>query len=266
MGYQAFLDKVADHPILTAQQERDLARRAQAGDQAAKERLVSCNVRLVLAIMQHFRNRGLGMPELLQEGIIGLHTAVEKFDPDLGYKFSTYATWWVRKGIQRGIANAGSDTIRLPTGVKQRRGEARSLMTKYPGITIEEVAELMEQPVDLIREALAAAEVVASTDQVAYHTHPEDGGPSLSDQTADPNADDPHESVQDNVPLNLGASLDVLTEDEREVISLRFGLNETEPHSISEISELLDKPVHAIQATQRRALTRLRSALLEAAE
>lgn len=259
-GFQEFLNRAARHPILTAQEERDLSRRAKAGDARARERMVECNLRLVLSIAQRFRGRGLQPADLVQEGIVGLHIAADKFDPDLGFKFSTYATWWVRKAIQRGLAQAGAETIRVPPGVRQRRAKARQLMRQHPDWPLERVAEKMEEPVDLVREALDAAEVVASMNAEAWHG---EGGEPLGERLADPHAEDPHESASDPVDPRLAGAVASLPELERRVIELRFGMDGAPARSVGEIAEEIGKPPHAVQAAQRRALASLRRELVE---
>jgi len=258
-GFQSFLDRAANHPLLTAQEERDLARRILDGDKQARERLIECNIRLVLAMVQKFRGRGLPLPDLVQEGIIGLHTAADKFDATKGWRFSTYATWWVRKTIQQGLAGAGAETIRLPPGVRQRRGRARSLMRENPTWTIEQVAAKMEEPADLVLESLRAAEVVASMDQDSWN---EDGsGSSLGERLGDPDADDPHVEVTDPVPAGLAEAVANLAEPEQTVIRLRFGLGGGRPQAVNDIAESMGKPPHYVQAAQRRGLNALRSVM-----
>jgi len=259
-GFALFLQKAADHPLLTAQEERDLIRAYRAGDRRALERLVSCNLRLVLSIARGFRGRGLEMSDLVQEGVLGLHTAAEKFNPDLGFKFSTYATWWVRKCIQRGVAHAGADTIRLPAGVRQRRGRARAILRKNTYMTIEEVAAEMGEPVELVRDALRAPEVVTTMDGEAWE---EDGpgGATLSERLADPGADDPFNMVVDEPTSELTDAVADLPEVQRTVIELRFGLTGQEPMTVGAIAVLIGRPQHFVQSTQAKALKALREIL-----
>ena len=260
-GFQRFLDRASSHPLLSAREERELAYRIQKGDRRAKQRLVECNIRLVLSIAQHFQNRGLAKPDLIQEGIIGLHTAAEKFKPELGYKFSTYATWWVRKSMQQGLASAGADTIRLPPAVRQRRGLARSILSKDPGLTLQEVADKMEITVESLLEALRAAEVVVSVDE-----HLGDGdSATVLDTISDPHTDDPFDVVRDDFdnPFLLQV-VDELPRLQRSVVRLRFGLIPGRPPmSIAAIASQMHKPTHTIQLAQRRALDKLKARLKE---
>lgn len=253
-GLQQFLAKAGNHRILTRTEEYETARRARAGDGAARDKLIEHNIRLVLSIAQHFRNRGLGAADLISEGIIGLHIAVDKFDPELGYRFTTYATWWVRKALQRGVAAAGADTIRLPPGVRQRRGKALAYLSSHPNADLNELASALEEEASLIAEALGAASVVASI-------HDSGGEPSgISESYADPNADDPA-AVADVIGADLAEALETLDDFDRHVIEFRFGLF-GEALAVSEISKRLGKPEHVVQAAQRRALASLRTGIL----
>jgi RNA polymerase nonessential primary-like sigma factor len=260
-GFQLFLNQAADHPLLTGQQERDLSRAAKAGDKRALERLVSCNYRLVLSIARSFQNRGLGMADLVQEGVVGLHIAADKFNPDLGYKFSTYATWWVRKSIQRGLANCGADTIRLPAGLRQRRGRARAVLRKNSSMTIEEVAAELDEPVELVRQAMEAPEVVASMDADQRTTRAHEDGDSLWSILGDPHADDPYDLTVDDVPAGLAQAVADLPELQRHILELRFGLGGNKPLTIRVIAEHLGRPQHYVQSAQATALRTLRAAL-----
>ena len=253
--FQAFLDEASAHPILGAVEERRLSRAARGGDGRARQRLIECNFRLALSISMAYRNRGLDLPDLIQEGVIGLHTAADKFDPDRGVKFSTYATWWVRKSIQQGIAASGSGTIRLPPGVRQRRGRAMAILRENPSWDLARVAKDMGEDETLIREALDAAEVVASMDG-PWETSDEDDG--LSDRIADPNASNPYDQVRDGTAPGLAAAVALLPEPERSVVELRFGLRGGNPATIAEIAAKLKKPDHFVQSAQRRGLAKLR--------
>lgn len=249
-GLQEYLSRVGNHRILTRTEEYETSRRARAGDDAAREKLIRHNLRLVLSIAQHFRGRGLEPADLISEGVLGLHTAVDKFDPELGYRFTTYATWWVRKALQRGVAAAGADTIRLPPQVRQRRGKALAYLSNHPNASIDEVALALEEEPYLIIEALGAASVVAS-----IHESGDDLN-SLSESYADPNADDP-QAVADVIGADLVDALETLPDFDRQVIELRFGLfGDALP--VSEIAQRLGKPDHVVQAAQRRALSALR--------
>lgn len=258
-GLQTFLDHTAYHRILSREEEAQLAKRMEKGDLGARDELMACNVRLVLSVARRYQGGGLGPSDLVQEGLLGLQKAAEKFDYRRGYKFSTYATWWVRKAIQQGLAGAGSDTIRLPPGVRQRRARARQWMAANPGRTLEECAFAIDDEPALVAEALAAAEVVTSLDEGPQGSDG-DWAP-LSDRVGDPDAPDPHEAVSDAIGPGLRDALDRLTDFDRRVVELRFGVGGGESMSVADIARELDRPVHAVQTAQRRALVQLRASL-----
>src|SRR4051812_17937652 len=164
-----FLNEVGRYPLLTAAQEVELAKRIEAGDQAAKDRMITSNLRLVVSIAKHYRGNGLSLLDLIQEGIIGLIRAVEKFEWQRGLKFSTYATWWIRQAVQRGIANKARD-IRLPVHVTEReqkiaRAERALLARNGHAPDDDAVAEAARLPVQQVREVREAARTVTSLDR-----------------------------------------------------------------------------------------------------
>src|SRR5436189_3271990 len=166
---QLFLNEAARWPLLTAEQEVELAKRIERGDVAAKERMINSNLRLVVSIAKRYQGHGLTLLDLIQEGIIGLIRAVEKFDWRKGYKFSTYATWWIRQAVQRGVANK-SRTIRIPVHIVEREqkiGRAeRELVTKLERApTDAEVARRAKLPIKQVREVRDAARAVTSLDR-----------------------------------------------------------------------------------------------------
>src|SRR2546421_5605485 len=186
---QLFLNEAGRYPLLTAQEEVELAKRIERGDKAAKDRMVISNLRLVVSIAKKYQGHGLSLLVLIQEGIIGLIRAVEKFDWRRGYKFSTYATWWIRQAVQRGVANK-SRTIRIPVHIVEREqkiGRAeRELLVKLERMpTDEEVAKKAKLNPKHVRETRAAARTVASLDK----TVGDDSGTSFGDLVAQASSD-----------------------------------------------------------------------------
>src|SRR5436853_1539965 len=192
---QLFLNEAGRYPLLTAPEEVELAKRIEQGDKAAKDKMINSNLRLVVSIAKKYQGHGLSLLDLIQEGIIGLIRAVEKFDWRRGYKFSTYATWWIRKAVQRGVANK-SRTIRIPVHIVEREqkiGRAtRELVAKLErDPTDEEVARVAKLPLKQVREVRQAARAVASLDKPVG----EDEGTRFGDLIATPGAG-PEEEVR----------------------------------------------------------------------
>src|SRR5579872_3862396 len=165
---QLFLNEAGRYPLLTAAEEVELAKRIERGDMAAKERMINCNLRLVVSIAKRYQTQGITLGDLVQEGVIGLIRATEKFDWRKGFKFSTYATWWIRQAVQRGVANKAR-TIRIPVHVVEReqkvsraRRELVAVLEREP--TPEEISKHSKLPLNHVHEVLEAARAVASTD------------------------------------------------------------------------------------------------------
>src|SRR6188508_2135351 len=181
---QLFMNEVGRHPLLTAKEEVELAKRIERGDREAKERMINSNLRLVVSIAKKYQGHGLSLLDLIQEGIIGLIRAAEKFDWRRGYKFSTYATWWIRQAVQRGVANKAS-TIRIPVHVVEReqkvaRARRELVATLERDPTPEEIAAHSKLPLNHVEEVMAAARAVASTDMPVG----DDGDASFGDLIA----------------------------------------------------------------------------------
>lgn len=254
-GLQTFLNVAAAHRLLSAREEQDLARRWHTGDDRARHELVECNIRLVISIARRFRGKGMPLADLIQEGIIGLDRASRKFDPDRGYKFSTYASWWIRQSIQRGL-HSNQELIRVPGAVSSRRADIRTKQRDNPNATLDEVAELLEiSPVQAHR-AVNVAEVTTSLDREIY-----DEGGSLLDQLPDPNATDPSEVI--TLSDELRFALSELPDVQRRVIELRFGFEDGQSHGLAEIAERLDIPQSVVRSSQRQALAFMRQLMNE---
>src|SRR5687767_7271242 len=220
---QLFLNEIGRHTLLTAAEEVALAKRIEKGDQAAKERMTNANLRLVVSIAKRYQGHGLPLLDLIQDGTIGLNRAVEKFDYRKGFKFSTYATWWIRQACQRAVANQ-SDTIRIPVHVQERRLKLRRAKQQLEVVhgrapTIEELAKATELKEHHVQEALDAVEASVSLNQTIG-----DGDGELGDLFADRTVEDPIEQADMSLEQErIRDALADLPERERVVLELRFG-------------------------------------------
>jgi RNA polymerase primary sigma factor len=255
---QLFLNEAGRYPLLTASEEVELAKRIEGGDPAAKERMINSNLRLVVSIAKKYQGHGLTLLDLIQEGIIGLIRAVEKFDWRRGYKFSTYATWWIRQAVQRGVANK-SRTIRIPVHIVEReqkiaRAERELVLQLERMPTDEEVAKKAKLNVKHVRETRSAARTVASLDK----TVGEDSDTKFGDLVAQA-AEDVAEEVQ--VALDESAlhhAINELPVREQEVIRMRYGLDEEmEPKSLEEIGRRMGITRERVRQIETQALSRL---------
>lgn len=252
-----FLQEVRRHPLLTRQEEVELAQRIERGDLRAKEQLVNSNLRLVISNARKYQGQELPLLDLIQEGILGLIRAAEKFDYRKGFKFSTYATFWIRESIQRAVANRAR-TIRIPVHIGQRErkiGRARRDLMARLGRepTDEEVAAEAELDLKAVRETRAAARVVTSLDRPVGEEEDTTLGTLL------PSSDlEPDEEVEISLRQDaLRAALDRLPEREREVVKLRYGINGDDPTPLSETGRRLGISSDAVRTIERRALKEL---------
>jgi RNA polymerase nonessential primary-like sigma factor len=260
-----YLREIGFSPLLTAQEEVYFARRAQKGEAAARKRMIESNLRLVVKIARRYMNRGLSLLDLIEEGNLGLIRAVEKFDPERGFRFSTYATWWIRQTIERGIMNQ-TRTIRLPVHVLKEiniyQRAARYLAQKLDHEpTPEEVASLLDKPVDDVKQMLGLTERVTSVDA------PLDDDPdrSLLDAIADDRTPDPEHLMQrEDLQMVIQEWLGELNDKQREVVERRFGLNNREIATLEEVGADIGVTRERVRQIQVEALKRLR-VLLEKA-
>lgn len=255
-GLTRFLEQTASHRLLKASEEQELSRRWHDGDDSARHELLMHNMRLVVSIARNFTGRGLEFGDLIQAGVIGLDRATRKFNPTLGYKFSTYASWWIRQAIQRAVSSDGK-TIRVPNQVSTRKLQIESALKDNPDLTLEELAVRLECTVPQLVRAMEVAEVVTSLDTDYQSTTDS----SLMDTLADPLAEDPFDAVQDNTE-HVKEALTNLNEIERQVVILKFGLENNREHTLQEISELLDLPLKVVQAAQREGFAILREIMV----
>ena len=255
---QLFLNEAGRWPLLSAEEEVELAKRIERGDKAAKERMINSNLRLVVSIAKRYQGHGLSLLDLIQEGIIGLIRAVEKFDWRRGFKFSTYATWWIRQAVQRGVANK-SRTIRIPVHIADREQRmARAERELAPRLgrqpTEEEIAEQAKLPLKQVREVREAARAITSLDRPLGD---EDAG-ALGDLIAGEQAP-PEEDVTVSLEQEaLHRAVAQLPDREREVVKLRYGLNgDRDPASLEAVGRELGLTRERVRQIEARALEQL---------
>jgi RNA polymerase primary sigma factor len=254
---QLFLADVGKHKLLTAAEEVQLAKRIERGDPVAKRLMIESNLRLVVSIAKGYRGLGVPFLDLIQEGTLGLNRAVEKFDWRRGFKFSTYATWWIRQSVQRAVANHAR-TIRVPVHVVERQQKlsraARRLEVELGReATKDELAEATGLPIQHVDEALGAAHASVSLNQ----TVGADDEGELGDLFADREAADPFDEAEESLRRqSVRRALDALPERERRILELRFGF-EGEPWTLEAIGHELDLTRERVRQLEGQALSRL---------
>lgn len=258
-----YLSEIGYSPLLTPEEEVYFARLAQRGDPQARARMIESNLRLVVKIARRYMNRGLALLDLIEEGNLGLIHAVEKFDPERGFRFSTYATWWIRQTIERAIMNQ-SRTIRLPIHVVKEinsylRVSGKLAQTLDHEPSPEEVASVLDKSADEVKRMLGLNERVASVDSPRGR---EDTDRSLLDTIPDENNTDPSDLLQDDdVRANVEHCLAQLSDKQREVVERRFGLHGHEVSTLEEVGNQIGVTRERVRQIQVEALKRLREIL-----
>jgi RNA polymerase primary sigma factor len=253
-----YVRQIGGGALLTREEERDLARRKDEGDEQAKRRLIESNLRLVMAITRNYTRANVPLLDLIQEGNLGLIRAVEKFDYKLGYKLSTYATWWIRQAITRALADQGR-TIRLPVHVADQvrrllraRRQLAQKLNREP--TVAEIARETQQSEERVRELLELVET-----PVSLETPVGDGESLYGDLIEDVNSLAPHEqSAEQARTRELAGALEQLNPRMRRVLSLRFGLDGEPPQTLEEVGTQLGITRERVRQLETRALRELR--------
>jgi RNA polymerase primary sigma factor len=255
---QLFLNEAMRHPLLTAAEEIELAKRIEKGDMAAKDRMINANLRLVVSVARKYQGQGLPLGDLIQEGMLGLIRAVEKFDWRKGFKFSTYGTLWIRQAIGRGLANSGR-TVRLPVHIAS---QARKIRDKERELgaelgrdpTNEELANAVELTVEEVRDIRAADQTPASLDRSVGD---DDSGTALGDLIADES-----DGIDVQVEQTFGEKtvqrvVSELPSPERDVLTLRFGIGGKDVTDLRETGRRLGLSGENVRKIENRALRRL---------
>jgi RNA polymerase nonessential primary-like sigma factor len=262
---QMYLGEIGFSPLLTAEEEVYFARLALKGDVKARKRMIESNLRLVVKIARRYINRGLPLLDLIEEGNLGLIRAVEKFDPERGFRFSTYATWWIRQTIERAIMNQ-TRTIRLPIHVVKELNvylkaarELTQALDHEP--TAEEIADLLDRPIEDVKKMLGLNECIVTSVEDPLGNNSDK---TLFDTLADDPSRDPANLLQDE---NLRESIDLwlteLTEKQRDVVVRRFGLYGHENSTLEEVGKQIGLTRERVRQIQVEALKRLREILEE---
>jgi RNA polymerase nonessential primary-like sigma factor len=259
---QLYLGEIGFSPLLTAEEEVYFARKALKGDEASRKRMIVSNLRLVVKIARRYNNRGLALLDLIEEGNLGLIRAVEKFDPERGFRFSTYATWWIRQTIERAIMNQ-TRTIRLPIHVVKELNvflrTARELSQKLDHEpTAEEIASELDRPIEEVSKMLRLNERITSVDTPIVG----DGDKALLDIIADDTENSPEENLQDSdIKQSIVRWLGDLNPKQREVLARRFGLLGYEPSTLEDVGAEIGLTRERVRQIQVEALRRLRDML-----
>ncbi|MBS3916993.1 MAG: RNA polymerase sigma factor RpoS [Sulfuritalea sp.] len=259
---QIYLNEIGANPLLTPEEELAFSRRVRQGDQSARQKMIEHNLRLVVNIAKHYLNRGMPLLDLVEEGNLGLIHALEKFDPERGFRFSTYATWWIRQNIERAIMNQ-SRIIRLPVHVVKELNSVLRAIRHLEAASaretgIEEIAQLLDKPVEEVRQVLALNEHVASLDA------PLEIDPSLSigESLADDAAETPEMQIQTAEVEHLVTEwIGLLGDKQRQVIEYRYGLNGCEVATLEELAVRLSLTRERVRQIQIEALAQLRRIL-----
>lgn len=265
---QSYLREIRRAPLLSADEEQATARRARAGDFEARQQMIEHNLRLVVSIAKHYAGRGLPLSDLIEEGNLGLMHATAKFEPERGFRFSTYASWWIRQSIERAIMHQAR-LIRLPVHVVRELNQvlrARRALEAAPArptdgertVRDEEVAAVLKRPVREIAQLLRLAEQPSSLDAPLER----DAGESMLDGVADEQAVDPLDRrLGHELQTLLAEGLSSLNEREREVLSGRFGLADREPETLEHLAERLGLTRERIRQIQQESLLKLKRRL-----
>jgi RNA polymerase nonessential primary-like sigma factor len=270
---QTYLREIRRAPLLTPQEEYETAVRARMGDFSARQAMIEHNLRLVVSIAKNYLGRGLPMPDLIEEGNLGLMHSISKFEPERGFRFSTYASWWIRQNIERAIMHQAR-LVRLPVHVvrelnqvlKARRAlETESGRNGVPDrpVRVEDVAAAVGRPVQEVSDLLRFSELPTSLDAPLERHATDNGAESMLDSVADDGAMDPMSlTLSNEVEQLLNTGLDELNDREREVLAGRYGLRDREPETLEVLAERLGLTRERIRQIQQEALLKLKRRML----
>jgi RNA polymerase primary sigma factor len=271
-GLQLYLRQINESPLLTADEEKALARRIiEHNDPAARERMVRSNLRLVVNIAKHYENRGLSLPDLIEEGNIGLLKAVEGFDPDNGSRFSTYASWWIKQAIKRALINSVQPIhipaymVEMMSKFKQAMRELEDVLGRLP--TTEELSEHLKMSVKKLKIIKKAVKAYHSPTQFTGGGGGRSGDEemSISDIVADTHNPTPDESVCGSDELRqLGELLDAFDERAAKILKLRYGLEGQDPMTLKQIGQHIGLTRERVRQIEHEALRKLRDVMLVA--
>lgn len=262
---QMYLDEIGEIDLLSVDEELQLAQAVVKGDEQARKRMIESNLRLVVKIARHYVSCGMDLSDLIEEGNLGLIIAVEKFKPEMGFRFSTYATWWIRHTVERAIMNQ-SRTVRIPIHIlRELRNYKRKSLELTKGLdhdpTRQELASMMAKPIDKIQKVLDLNQATVSLDNPLSG---EQNGSTFADQLEDESNVNPLTSVQDEnvrqLVMKLIAHLDL---QQQEVLLKRFGLDGSEGMSLEEVAKSMHMSREKVRQIQNNALRRLRNIMLE---
>ena len=254
-----YLKEINKVPLLTKEEENDLAAKAKAGDQAARQKIASANLRFVVNIAKKYRHSGMDMSDLISEGNVGLMTAIDKFDPQKGYRFISYAVWWIRQSILKAIYET-KDAIRLPLNrvnelVKIKKVKKSLRARKSEEEEIKEVAAQLNMERDTVRDLLAISQEMLSLDSSVQGSESEEA--VLGDFIEDTRYEDPEEgSIKNAMKRDVRDVLGNLKPKEAQVIRLRYGLDGTEPMSLKEVGDICKLTKERIRQIEKNAIER----------
>lgn len=259
---KAYLKDVRPIPLLTPEQEIDLARKIKKGDKNAREQMIKANLRLVISIAKRYVNLGVALSDLIEEGNIGLMKSVEKFDPNRGFRFSTYAAWWIKQGISRAIIDQGK-MIRVPVYLNEEIAKYKKMVEKLTHKLNRkpapaEIAKKMKITIDKVSDLENSIAKMSSLDAPIG----EDGDAQVKDLIQDENTASPDEEIEKFFNQERAKSfLDMLNERERRILELRYGITDGETHTLAEIAKILGVSRERVRQIEAATLKKIRQIL-----